>query len=586
MKTSKIFFRSFHKSVHIYPGLRNNNILSIYNNFHSSQIVNNKNEISTNTLNQLINEFAANGKYDNIEELIYDEKLSKKQLDTTTYQSYLQACFKFKKFDKITEIIKEMDTNSQLDTNTYNILIKMYGNSKLIDKMYKTVSDMKKQHISMNVDSFNYVLEALLRMEGRGDEIQLIWENMHIDNIKPNETTYNLYLRHLCFENKFDKIRDILHSIKNENISVEKENFNLLIPILFNLHLFKEICEFFEIFVKNENFFIEKKNYDFLIQTFIDLQEDQKLKKNLNIFFSSPDQPIKIQFKTFKNLFKYLGNSSANGVELENLIIYQEKLDYPLDPQISRIIIKNYLNSSQIDKMGKMYNLLLQKDQRNREKFKISEKNDQKKLADFNILLMMFSGHCKNLKAPQSVEKVEEFFNLLKNEANFPSYANFIYNHVIYFFCSFYPNLTEKIKHFVEEAKKNCAKISENNLNLLKSISPATVRTLIPFNLQVKHNYENKIKQHAENREIRLMEEYFQLLKSNVTPTVFIYQIVISVYSKCCLIQKMEAAFQEMRKFNIQPTPPIIYSLRYAYLRAGLSLQLHEFENFLLSIKK
>eukprot|EP01129_Flabellula_baltica_P003726 TRINITY_DN13464_c0_g1_i1.p1 TRINITY_DN13464_c0_g1~~TRINITY_DN13464_c0_g1_i1.p1 ORF type:complete len:532 (-),score=93.53 TRINITY_DN13464_c0_g1_i1:43-1518(-) len=111
----------------------------------------------------------------------------------------------------------KLNFKGEADTESYNLLIKscIYGSRPSLNAM-RCYNGMKQHNIHPNMDTYNYLIEALIKDGKEKDVFQLLKE---MDNLgyTANTKTFTVIIKNLLEQDKHTSALSILNSIKNSN---------------------------------------------------------------------------------------------------------------------------------------------------------------------------------------------------------------------------------------------------------------------------------------------------------------------------------------------------------------------------------
>lgn len=222
-----------------------------------SEMEKNSIRLSISTVNRLIGTYAAGDEIDKAEQ--YFLKLQNLGMQPTafTYKCMLQAFAKAGKCEKAMDMYTKMQKEGQpidilcynmlldglsrngqaesawkifeemkscgdmADVYTYTILARSYGQAGKVGKALNLLEEMVQNGVEPNKHTYNTVLEALAKVQGKHDHAVRIFKKMLKDGIYPDVVSCCSILKALCRGQQVGQTRDLALGIKNKAVRKE-----------------------------------------------------------------------------------------------------------------------------------------------------------------------------------------------------------------------------------------------------------------------------------------------------------------------------------------------------------------------------
>jgi pentatricopeptide repeat domain-containing protein 1 len=162
--------------------------------------------------NLLIRGFAKQGDVKRCFNLYNRAKQYDLKPNAATYTSLFNACamsnndtLSLKHLNKLRQLM--YDQQFPLNVTHYNVMIKAYSWKNKITEAFQLVDEMKDKRMHIGESTYNSLFHGTISDKEFGLQYALIvWHLMHLRNITPTLTTYNLFLR-VIRDSKFGNLK-------------------------------------------------------------------------------------------------------------------------------------------------------------------------------------------------------------------------------------------------------------------------------------------------------------------------------------------------------------------------------------------
>ena len=135
----------------------------------------------------------------------------------------LNACLKFKKFDRMEEIFNNAKDKTSISESSYAIMIKEYGKIYKLDKCLDLMKDLKKKVIKPTSISYLALLKSIIRCK-KIEYIDRTIEEMKINGIELTEHLFYILINGYRNARNYDKALKLF-----DEILIKFEKFDLMI---------------------------------------------------------------------------------------------------------------------------------------------------------------------------------------------------------------------------------------------------------------------------------------------------------------------------------------------------------------------
>ncbi|XP_015171019.1 PREDICTED: pentatricopeptide repeat-containing protein 1, mitochondrial [Polistes dominula] len=191
-----------------------------------SLIKENRDKPSTFMYNLLLRAYSKQGDVKQCFSLYNKMKKAQLKPNNATYTSLINSCAESQNKSLALEKLKKLrihlhETGHPMNETHYNVFIKAYSRHNCIAEAFQIVDEMRDKRISINVITYNSLLNATISDKKAGMRHALIiWHLMRKYGIRPNLITYNLFFRAMRDTNFGKcKLSDILtHQLMDTNL--------------------------------------------------------------------------------------------------------------------------------------------------------------------------------------------------------------------------------------------------------------------------------------------------------------------------------------------------------------------------------
>lgn len=147
-----------------------------------------------------------------------------------SFNALLGACVNSKKFDRVSELFKEMPENLSVEPNivSYNTVIKALCDRGSLDSAVVAMDEMEKNDIKPDTVTFNTLLHAFYR-KNRIEEAENLWSLMEKKNVVANVRSYNSRLRGLVVDNRISDATELIEEMSKKGVKPDNYSYNAVI---------------------------------------------------------------------------------------------------------------------------------------------------------------------------------------------------------------------------------------------------------------------------------------------------------------------------------------------------------------------
>ncbi|OIT02356.1 PREDICTED: pentatricopeptide repeat-containing protein At3g13150-like [Nicotiana attenuata] len=147
-----------------------------------------------------------------------------------SFNALLAACVNSKKYDKISEIFKELPGKLAIepDVISYNTVIKALCEMGSLHSAVLVMKEMEKNGIDTDVVTFNTLLDAFHK-NNMSSEAEKMWTLMEKKNVISNVRSYNSRIRWLVENNQVVEAEELFEKMKKRGVNPDIYSHNSMI---------------------------------------------------------------------------------------------------------------------------------------------------------------------------------------------------------------------------------------------------------------------------------------------------------------------------------------------------------------------
>lgn len=255
---------------------------------------------------------------------------------TETYNTMINIAGGSKEFGLVEELVEEMGKSScEMDIRTWTILISHYGKAKMVGKallMYEKMrvsgvepdvvayklmlralcnagkadiamefyKEMTSKEIEADTDLFKLLLKCVAGTGVKADVDLVIDDMMRVCQI-PEIHACTIVLKAFCISGKIREALEYIRELKNRDIALDEEIFEILLQGLFTADKFTDALEVVDIMKKTD--VVTERIYGIIIHAYL---RKNDVSKALEIFYSIKDSGYLPTIKTYTSLMQHL----------------------------------------------------------------------------------------------------------------------------------------------------------------------------------------------------------------------------------------------------------------------------------------
>ncbi|KAF9595448.1 hypothetical protein IFM89_000366 [Coptis chinensis] len=315
-----------------------------------------------------------------------------------TYNTMIYIAGEAKEFNVIEELVEGMEKAScPKDIKTWTILISSYGKAKRISKtlmlfermgkcgcepdgtLYEVIvyalcnagegdiamefyKEMVCKNIEVDMNLYKVLMNCLSR-SGNILDVRLVGEDMMNVSQVPQQKVYSCILRSFCVGRRIRESLELLRELKNENIMLDPENFEVLVKGLCRDGKISDALEI--VSIMKQNHVVDGNIYGSIINGYLRRNE---VSKAFDMFRSMKESGHTPKASSYTELMQYLFRSSEYN---EACKLYHEMLESGIQPDIVAMtaLVAGHIQNNHVPEAWKVFESMKEKGFRVTHKF-------------------------------------------------------------------------------------------------------------------------------------------------------------------------------------------------------------------------
>ncbi|GLJ04938.1 hypothetical protein SUGI_0007380 [Cryptomeria japonica] len=275
--------------------------------------------------------------------------------NSLTYNMMMNILGRAKQFETMCELFEEMGKKgSMLTTDTFEIAIKSCAAGREMKKAVQMLLSMERYKFGVNVNNFNFLLDALGRAK-LAKEAQMLFERMR-DKFPPDAKTYTVLLSGWCKVKNLLQAGKLWNEMLDEGYKPDLVTHNIMLEGLFTGRRKDEALKLFDL-MKKSGPTPNTRSYTTVICALCKLH---KMGEALRLFVEMQENGCPIDAAVYTCLITGYGN--AENLDQSYKLLQEMKERGIHDCQTYNALIKVMVDLYKPDEAGKLYDEMIQCD--------------------------------------------------------------------------------------------------------------------------------------------------------------------------------------------------------------------------------